>query len=76
MCRVYPLDTPGARLPNPPDMAWLALLDPGLYRRLRLIRQRRPDDDITLDVAAGSVAAQLDRPDGAGQRRGDRRADP
>jgi nucleotide-binding universal stress UspA family protein len=59
MCRVYPLDTPGARLPNPPDMAWLALLDPGLYRRLRLIRQRRPDDDITLDVAAGSVAAQM-----------------
>jgi nucleotide-binding universal stress UspA family protein len=59
MCRVYPLDTPGARLPNPPDMAWLALLDPGLYRRLRLIRQRSPGDDITLDIAAGSLATQL-----------------
>jgi nucleotide-binding universal stress UspA family protein len=59
LCRVYPLDAPGARLPNPPDMAWLALLDPGLHRRLRAIRQRRPADDIAVDVAAGSLAKQL-----------------
>ena len=40
-------------------MAWVALLDPGLYRRLRVIRQRWPADDIALDVAAGSLARQL-----------------
>lgn len=59
LCRVYALDAPGARLPNPPDTARLALLDPGLYRRLRVIRQQRPSDDITLDVAVGSLTRQL-----------------
>ena len=59
MCRVYPPDTPESRLPNPPDMAWLALLDPGLYRRLRVIRQRLPADDIVLEVSAGSLPTRL-----------------
>lgn len=59
MSRTYPPDTAGARLPNPPDMAWLNLADPGLARRLQQIRQRLITDNITLTVHTGDLADQL-----------------
>lgn len=59
MCRTYARDEAGARLPNPPDMAWLALADPGLARRLRQVRQRLITDDIALTVHTGDLADHL-----------------
>jgi nucleotide-binding universal stress UspA family protein len=56
ICRSYPANTAGARLPNPPHAAWLALDDPGLDRKLRDVRQRLLTDDIALRVHAGSLA--------------------
>ena len=59
ICRSYSAGTAGARLPNPPDAAWLMLADPGLDRKLRSIRQRLLTDDITVDVHVGSLAGHL-----------------
>ena len=59
MCRTYPSDAAGARLPNPPDMARLALADPGLARRLQQVRQRLITDDIGLTVHTGDLADHL-----------------
>jgi nucleotide-binding universal stress UspA family protein len=59
ICRSYWTGTVGARLPSPPDAAWLALADPGLDRKLRDIRQRLLTDEITVDVHVGDLADHI-----------------
>ncbi len=59
LCRSYPPDTAGARLSNPPDLAWLGLADPGLTRRLQEVRQRLATDDIAVRVHLGDLAEHL-----------------
>lgn len=59
MCRSYPPGTVGAHVPNPPDMAWLNLADPGFARKIREVRQRLLLDDVAINVQVVGLADQL-----------------